>query len=477
MTRLMPLYVRLEAGSRSRAVWLTLAGWVVGLVVTALVVWSPHVLFGYRNPALHLVVEAVDACVALLVAYLLFGRFVRRRRLQDLLLAQGLVLLAVAGAGLSWMSESLSEGRDGTMDVWLPLTLRLIGAVLIASSALVSPAHQVRFASGWWVLAVPAGVLVVASSLMWWGRLRLPVALDRSVDWAATQPSPLDVHTLFLILQGAAAVCFFVASIAYTLRAADRADPLLRWLGPACALAAFARVNYALYPSLYTDWFYTGDLLRTGFYLVLLFGAIREISQYWDAYSRVAVLEDRRRLARELHDGVIQELALLRMEGSSLPSDLPAKGPIIAACDRALDEARAAVHALGRGGDEPLGFVLHRTVRELSQRYRVRFEIEVENSIDATAEQQHTLLRITREAVANAVRHGRAGHLCVRLSRDGGRRCLVIQDDGTGFDVGGATGVDAGYGLVSMRDRARTLPGSVDVASRPGEGSVVTVTW
>lgn len=63
------------------------------------------------------------------------------------------------------------------------------------------------------------------------------------------------------------------------------------------------------------------------------------------------------------------------------------------------------------------------------------------------------------------------------LNRDGGRRQLVIQDTGKGFDVAGAKGSNAGYGLISMRDRARTLPGSLDVMSWTGEGSVVIVTW
>jgi signal transduction histidine kinase len=288
---------------------------------------------------------------------------------------------------------------------------------------------------------------------------------------------PFAVHPLFTAAQVTAALFFFTASIAFTRRAAHRDDSLLYWLGPACAVAAFARVNYALFPSLYTDWFYTGDLLRTGFYVLLLFGASREIKQYWDAYARVAVLEDRRRQSRELHDGVIQELTLLRMEGHSLSPSFPARNRILAACDRSLDEARAAVHALGNGGDEPLGLVLGRTTRELAQRYRVRMDVHVDDSIDASSDQQHTLLRIVREAVANAARHGHAQHLSVRLGKEGDRRQLVVEDDGKGFDVGAATGANAGYGLVSMRERARSLPGFLDITSCPGEGSMVTVTW
>lgn len=460
-----------------RAVWLTLGGWAIGLFVTALVVWSPHVLFGYRSPGLHLVVDAVDACVALLVAYLLAGRFLRRRRLQDLLLAQSLVLLAVAGTGMSWVTESLGGDRAGSLDVWLPLTLRVTGALLVAAAALVNPGKESALRSGYWIVTVPLAVVVLESLTLWNVRFQLPVALEESVDAAALQPTLVAVHPSFLVVQGTAALFFFIASVAFTARAADREDPMLQWLGAACALGAFARVNYALYPSLYTDWFYTGDILRTGFYVLLLVGASKEIGQYWDAYSRLAVLEDRRRLSRELHDGVIQELALLRMEGHALPIGSPARSRILAACDRSLDEARAAVQALGHASDDPLPTILGKTARELAHRYRVHVDADVDSSIDVTAEQRHALLRITREAVANAVRHGGAQQLSVRLFRDGGKRHLVIQDDGKGFDVGGATGANAGYGLISMRERARTLPGSVDITSRAGEGSRVTVTW
>src|SRR5690606_37667052 len=116
-----------DSGPR-HAVRPAIAGWVVGLVGTGLVVWSPHVLFGYRSPSVHLVLDSVDACVALLVASLLLGRFVRRRRLQDLLLAQGLVLLVIAGIGLAWMVEAAELAPPGTLDIWLPLVLRLAGA-------------------------------------------------------------------------------------------------------------------------------------------------------------------------------------------------------------------------------------------------------------------------------------------------------------------------------------------------------------
>ncbi|GEO96311.1 sensor histidine kinase [Kocuria turfanensis] len=460
-----------------RAAGPTIAGWAAGIVGTGLVVWSPDVLFGYHSPSAHLVLDSVDACVALLVAYLLHGRFVRRRQWQDLLLAQGLVLLVIAGIGLAWTVEASGLGPAGTLDVWLPLALRLLGAALVAAAALVGPRRDAPFSSELWVVGVPLVLATATFSALWAVRSSLPVALDRPGALAETPQAILTGHPLLLAGQGVAALCFFVASLVFTAQAAEHEDSLLRWLGPACALAAFARVNYVLFPSLYTDWLYAGDVFRTGFYLFLLVGAGREIREYWTAASRAAVLEDRRRLARELHDGVVQELSLIRMESHALPQEHPSRNRIMAASDRGLDEARAAVHALGHDEDEALGSTLHRTARELARRYRVELEVDVDDSVDADGAQRHAILRITREAVSNAVRHGHAGRLCLRLSRDGDRRRLVVRDDGDGFDVLRATGAPAGYGLISMRDRARGLPGSLEIDSEPGGGSTVTVTW
>jgi len=456
---------------------ITLAGWVVGLLVTALILWSPYLTSGFRSPSLHLMLDTADACIALLVAYLAHARFVRRRYWQDRFLAQGLVLLAVANFGLSSLAGRLPGVQAGTLDIWLPLTVRFAGAFCILVAALTEgrPIRHVFGHRHAWLL--PLVLLVVVSSGLWLARSDLPVAFDTdSISTSAGHPL-FTGHPALLIAQAFSALCLFVASIAFAFQSARRDDELLRWLGPAFALAAFARVNYLLFPSLYTDWLYTGDLLRTACYLLLLVGAGRELRQYWTAQSRAAVLEDRRRLARELHDGVIQELGYIRSESYVLPADPPAADRIIAACDRGLDEARAAVQALRRPTDEPLGFVLHRAARELAERYQVNLEVEVDDSISVQTDQQQALMRITREAVSNAVRHGKAPRIHVQLAQRDGRRRLVVQDDGQGFDADRAVADNTGYGLVSMRDRARSLPGSLAIDSNPGSGSVVTVTW
>jgi signal transduction histidine kinase len=465
----------MRASGRALTAALTAGSWLVGIGVTALIIGTPYLVFGYRSDSLHLVLDSVDSCVALLVSYLVYGRFLRGRRIQDLLLAEGVFLLAVAGLGLTFFLGLFHDFRPETLDVWLPMAVRVVGALLIVTAALVGHRY-VREGRYWWARVAPWLFVAGAFVALWLERDRLPAALGPSPP-ASTQHPVISGHPLLLGAQGLTALSFLVASLAFTARALHSDDELLRWLGPACGLAAFARLNYVLFPSLYSDWVYTGDVLRTGCYLLLLVGAAREISRYWAEQTRAAVLEDRRRLARELHDGVVQELGYIRVLTRAISSDTAVRQDVLASCDRALDEARAAVDALGRSSDEPLGFVLHRAARELADRYAGELEVDLDDSVTVDSEQRHALVRITREAVSNALRHGEADRVSIRLSREHGKHRLAIQDDGRGFDADTVRQRSTGYGLTSMRDRAQALPGELTIESAPGKGTKVGVVW
>ncbi|MGR2751918.1 sensor histidine kinase [Agromyces arachidis] len=454
---------------------LTIATWAFCIIVTATLLWSPVVVFGFPNRSLHLVLDSVDTCVALFVAYLLHNRFLRRHRLQDWLLCEGLILLGLAGLVVTYLTEDVLGVRDGRLNIWLPFTVRVVGALVVLAAALAGD-RRATTSLRHWSLTAPIAFIAIAGWVLWAAEERgLPTALEEDLSGDPAVAPVLAGHPALLVGQAVGALAFLVASVIVARQAARRHDELLRWLAPACTLAGFARLNYLLYPSLYTDWLYTGDLLRTACYVLLLVGALRELQLYWSAQTEAAVVEDRRRLARELHDGVMQELAYIRAESSTLPAEVEAKRQISDAAARALDEARAAVNALGSVDDEPLGYVLHRAARELAGRYDVHLEVDVDDSIGADRDQRHALVRIMREAVVNAVRHGRARIVRVHLGDADGERRLTVHDDGVGFDV--PPGGGGGYGLVSMRDRAAGLPGTLRIESAPGEGTTVTVSW
>ena len=487
MNSTQPSRVRGAAVSASDARVLTAAGWAVGTGCTVAILGTPYLRFGYYSPELHLVLGSVDACIALLLAYLLVGRFRRSHRVQDLLLAEGLLLLAGAGLALALFVDLLSDEARQSFGVWLPLTLRTMAAALFAMSAMTPGKRAGQASSRLWLIG-PAGVAACAVLVLWVLRDALPLAASETAPASAQRPV-ITGHPVLLAAQAVSAGCFLFASIAFTMEARRQADQVLRWLGPACALAGFARLNYLLFPSLYSGWLYTGDILRTAGYACLLVGATREISRYWSAQTEIALMEDRRRLARELHDGVVQELAWIKSEARSVetappkPSgsasalgDRPCTQPIIDACDRALDEARAAVDALGRDVTEPLGYALHRAAREVADRHGGHVVVELDDAAEADQPQRHALTRIVREAVGNAIRHGAAQSVRIKLEVTPTGQRLLVQDDGRGFHVASAAhGV--GFGLTSMRERAQGLPGAFDVRSTPDHGTTVEVTW
>ena len=155
--------------------------------------------------------------------------------------------------------------------------------------------------------------------------------------------------------------------------------------GRRATLAAFAHLNYLFFPSLYSDWVYTGDFLRLGFYLLILVGTGREIQTYWHRLAQVAVLEERRRMARELHDGLAQELAFVVAETS---------GPARAAGERALDESRRAIAALTRPVDEPLDVALVQAAEEVARRVGTQLRFAVASDLEASADTREALIRI-----------------------------------------------------------------------------------
>lgn len=384
----------------------------------------------------------------------------------------------VAGSGSTLVVLSAVGQRGGRLDVWLPLALRVAAALFIAAVAVRGTDRLLSGGSPLRALAPAFGVAVAAAAVLGALAPHLPLALDPGITPAQSPHPVLLGHPVLVMAQVLTVACFLVAAFLFTAQAARSNDQLVQWLGPACALAAFARVNYVLFPSLYSQWLYTGDILRTSFYLVLLVGAAREIGAYWGAQAHVAVVEDRRRLARELHDGVVQELGYIRSESSSLQTvDAPRTAHILGACDRALDEARQAVEAMGSSGDaEPLGFTVHRAARQVSDRYDVALELNLDDTVTAGQAQRHTLLRIVREAVANSARHGGARRVRVELQQASNGRRLVVCDDGKGFDVLQATKQRTGFGLTSMRERAEGMPGTFELDSIPG-GTTITVTW
>lgn len=447
------------------------------LVATLLVGLLPFVRFAYRAPALHVVLETANSLIALLVGLLVYGRYRRSGRASELLLVCSLAVVAVANLALTAIptAVALSGGADVTS--WAPLVVRFIASLLLLGAA-CTPSHLQlrgrRTAPGVLFLALFVTLMAVLALLL--GQ-DLPPPVDPGAVPADSERPTVTGHPVAIGVQGVSFFLYAAAAVAFTRRAQRTGDELLRWVGAACVLAAFARVNYLLFPSLYSDYVYAGDLLRFGYYLMLLAGAYREIRGYWSTQAQAAVLEDRRRMARDLHDGLTQELSYIWSQTRKLAattSDHEAVERLNGAAARALDEARSAIAALTRTSSVEFCDVLLATTDGLASRYDAKVVLDVDEAVPVAPAEGDAILRIVAEAFRNAVLHGGASTVTVELS--GSPLRLAVCDDGAGFDPG-ASGKASGFGLTSMRERAEGLSADFSIASSPGQGATVTVVW
>jgi signal transduction histidine kinase len=269
------------------------------------------------------------------------------------------------------------------------------------------------------------------------------------------------------------ALLYILAALGFTRRDRLTNDELSGWLAIACILSGASHINYFFHPAALSNWVYTGDVFRLGFYLALLIGAAREISSYWRSVIVAASLEERRRLARDVHDGLAQEISfiarnvrLLREQGA----DPQVVDRIFRGVDRAQQESRRVIGALAARPNEPLDQALAQAVQEAAQRYGASVDMELASGISLSPREKEAVIRIASEAVANAAQHSGAEVLRIYLERaDAGLR-LGVEDDGFGFDEGQPR---RGFGLVTMKDRAEALGGKLHIDSRRGSGTRV----
>ena len=449
--------------------WTLLAA-LLGGFATLLVLTLAQLDFAYRALGLHVALETAAGFVAFLVAHLVYGRFRQTGRIDDLVLTLSLGTIAFANFFFAAIPAAVSNGSTAPFATWAPLTGRLIGEALFAFAAfapgrrLANPPRTARIgmvACFALLLAVAVGMALAAD--------HLPAGLDPTVTpgRADLLSAPMGI----VAVQAVGILLYAAAAIGFTRRAEAEADPFMLFLAVGAALAAVARWNYLLYPSLYSPWVYTGDAFRLASYVVFWLGAAREIRDYWRSRAEKAVLEERRRLARELHDGVAQELGFIAARAHELASTDAEARRIAAAAERGLDESRRAIAALTRAVDEPLDVALAEAAEEVASRAGARVRLALDPAADVPATTREQLLRIVREAVTNATRHGGATSISVEL-RNGEGLSLRITDDGVGFDPVRA---DGGCGLTSMRDRARTLGGELRISSKPGRGTQIEV--
>jgi signal transduction histidine kinase len=248
----------------------------------------------------------------------------------------------------------------------------------------------------------------------------------------------------------------------------ERRDRITLSIAAALALLAMAALQQLLVCALGREGMLAAELLQAGGLVLLFVGLMAELDSRRHVRAvAIAVAGERRRLARELHDGVAQELAYIRAQSRRIEGG----EKLVEAADRALEESRAAISGLVRPADEPLAQTIEAAAISLGERHGVQVVCDLSTNVQADDATRGALLRILREAVANAARHSGATSVWVEL-RAGPR--LSVTDDGRGFDPSGTFRPDS-LGLASMRERTESLGGHFALRSEPDSGTCVQV--
>ena len=200
-----------------------------------------------------------------------------------------------------------------------------------------------------------------------------------------------------------------------------------------------------------------------------------------DDLQRLAVLEDRERIGRELHDGAIQELFAVGMglQGMAIMTADPAlRGRLettVGQVDEVIRDLRNYIFGLRPGlvADRHLSRALQDLAEQLERQHGVACAVDVDEAVAARlAGQAADIVQVAREALSNVGRHAGAATCRLSLRGEPGFAALEVEDDGRGFRPGEGAG---GWGLRNLEERAATLGGSLDIASAPGEGTTVRV--
>jgi PAS domain S-box-containing protein len=208
-----------------------------------------------------------------------------------------------------------------------------------------------------------------------------------------------------------------------------------------------------------------------------------ENAKLYESAQQLAAIEERQKLARELHDSVSQALYGIALGARTARTQLdrePAKAIepveyVLQLAEAGLAEMRALIFELRPESLEIEGLVaaLEKQVAATSARYGIKVSRELDSEPELSLLNKEVFYRVAQEALHNVVKHARASEATIRLKNDGDVT-LEVSDNGVGFDS--SQSFPGHIGLVSMSERAANIGATIAVESRPGAGTTVRLT-
>jgi signal transduction histidine kinase len=199
--------------------------------------------------------------------------------------------------------------------------------------------------------------------------------------------------------------------------------------------------------------------------------------------QRVGLMEERERIAKELHDGIIQSLFAVGMnlQGTALMAASPETSArvegAVGELDNVIRDLRNYIFGLRPGilADRQLDQALRTLGEEAQANSGSAVVVEIDRNLAARLSgRSHEIVQLTREALSNVARHANAKKSTVRLAQTGRSAVLTIEDDGSGFDTRRES---SGSGLRNMRQRASALGGTLRITSKDAQGTTLRITF
>ncbi len=476
----------------------------IGLsLFTVLVVALPTAVPALVNDRFDITIVTAATLVAGAVAALDWARGRVAHDPAALLRSSAFAVLALLNsltliAGLVGADAALGATLDnpGQLPIFAGIVGRAVSAALLVAAGWVALSRGVPALRPVLVLVGPAAVVFVVLVVAALAQDTLPLLAPPSVLEGLTADPTAAVARgaapALVIIQTLIGAGFLLAGLLAhrSYRRSGRAADVL--LAAGLLIAAFSQVHSALHPGSFSSVVTIGDVLRLAFYAVLLIGVVAErredlaelrsatmeVRRLAETEFAAVALEERARLAREIHDGLAQDLWYAKLKQSRLAQVVGFEGEaeqlsneVGGAIDSALAEARDAVAAMRHGAQTgPLLDILARHVDDFADRFALRAELTSQGALPEIGPRaQAEVLRIIQEALTNVRKHADATVVRVDVTVDDHLR-FTVTDNGRGFR---SDDVSSGFGLESMRQRADVIGARLTVSSEPQNGTSI----
>jgi signal transduction histidine kinase len=416
------------------------------------------------NPGARAALATAITLSAVAAAALLRANLERSRQVHDLLLLFAL-LAALVVDFVFRAGPALSSGVRFEAVGPIRFGLELIVALLFAAAAF-APRRTVPVPGRRLITSLVVAGAIVALL----GELFEEILFSQPNHESFTQIKSAAASTRPVAV--AVAALLIVASLAFIARS-RRGEPNAWLAAGASALLGGATLQYLKLPVVATNWVTPRDGLRLAAYALLLRAGYVRYAKARRAAAQAALRSERERIARDLHDGLAQDLACIAAQGQRLDSSVGPEHPLMVATRRAIAASRGAIADLWASTAPSTDAALRLIANELEHRFDVEIDVRVETDTPLTGDsdlephQREDLVRIVREAIVNAAQHGGATRVDVALFNRERDLLVRVSDDGRGI----ADTMRPGFGLHTMRARAASLGGQLTAYARAEGGT------